>query len=180
MYLYHLTHYNCPNYPQHTLKQWRALHYYELFCYLYTFLFILSQQSSPKQPAVDEDDDHHLQMEQIDVSGTKLADFFPTLTATSNFVDGPCRPHLVSMTRKQAEKGIDASHAILPDRKSQGGACIGLGRGRIHASTTSLKSYTQSSAETEFLATGDNVPDAIFIRNYLTHLSSRLNILNYR
>ena len=41
MYLYHLTHYNCPKYPQHTLRQWRALHYYELFCFLYTLLFIL-------------------------------------------------------------------------------------------------------------------------------------------
>ena len=63
---------------------------------------------------------------------------------------------------------IDASHAILPDRKSQGGSCIGLGRGHIHASTASLKSNTQSSAETEFLSTGDNIPDAIFIKNYLT------------
>ena len=38
MYLYHLTHYNCPKYPQHTLNQWRILHYYELFCFLYALL----------------------------------------------------------------------------------------------------------------------------------------------
>ena len=63
---------------------------------------------------------------------------------------------------------IDASHAVNPDRKSQGGACIGLGRGHVHAATTSLKSNTQSAAESEFLTTGDNVTDAIFIRNYLT------------
>ena len=38
MYLYHLACYNCPNYPQHTLKQVRILHHYELFCFLYTLL----------------------------------------------------------------------------------------------------------------------------------------------
>ena len=32
----------------------------------------------------------------------------------------------------------------------------------------SLKSNAQSSAEAERLATGDNTPDAIYIRNYLT------------
>ena len=37
-YLYHLTHYNGPKYPQHTLRQVRVLHYHELFCFLYTLL----------------------------------------------------------------------------------------------------------------------------------------------
>ena len=38
MYLYRLTYYNCPKHPQHTLNQWRILHYHELFCFLYTLL----------------------------------------------------------------------------------------------------------------------------------------------
>ena len=38
MYLYHLIYYNCPKYSQHTLNQWRILHYHEIFCFLYTFL----------------------------------------------------------------------------------------------------------------------------------------------
>ena len=37
-YIYHLTHYNGPKYPQHTLRQVRVLHYHELFCFLYTLL----------------------------------------------------------------------------------------------------------------------------------------------
>ena len=40
MYVYHTTYYNCRKYPENTIKQWRALHYYELICFLYTILFI--------------------------------------------------------------------------------------------------------------------------------------------
>ena len=38
MYLYHLTYHNCPKYSQHTLNQWKILHYHEMFYVLYTFL----------------------------------------------------------------------------------------------------------------------------------------------
>ena len=39
----------------------------------------------PRQPAIDDnDDDHRQKMEQLEVSGTTLADFFPTLKVTSS------------------------------------------------------------------------------------------------
>jgi len=65
---------------------------------------------------------------------------------------------------------IDASHAVNPKRRSQGAACIGLGRGHIHASTASLKQNTKSSLESEYITTADNVTDAIYVRNYLLEL----------
>jgi hypothetical protein len=65
---------------------------------------------------------------------------------------------------------IDASHAVNPKRRSQGASCIGLGRGHIHAATASLKQNTKSSLESEYIATADNVTDAIYVRNYLLEL----------
>ena len=62
---------------------------------------------------------------------------------------------------------IDAAHAVHPNKKSQSGSCIGLGGGHVHWSTSSIKMNTRSTAETEYYATGENVTDAIFLRNYL-------------
>ena len=54
---------------------------------------------------------------------------------------------------------IDAAHAVHPDKKSQSGACIGLGVGNVHWSTSGVKMNTKSTAETEFYSTGENVTD---------------------
>ena len=62
---------------------------------------------------------------------------------------------------------IDAAHAVHPDKKSQSGSCIGLGIGNVHWSTAGVKMNTKSTTETEFYSTGENITDAIFIRNYL-------------
>ena len=62
---------------------------------------------------------------------------------------------------------IDAAHAVNPNKKSQSGSCIGLGIGHVHWSTSGIKMNAKSSCESELYAGGENITDAIFLRNYL-------------
>ena len=45
---------------------------------------------------------------------------------------------------------VDAAHAVHPDKKSQSGACFGLGISNVHWSTSGVKMNTRSTTKQNF------------------------------
>jgi hypothetical protein len=65
------------------------------------------------------------------------------------------------------DASIDASHAVYENGRSQGGLAVSLGLGVVCARSHKLTLNTKSSAESELVTTSDNVPEAIWAREFL-------------
>lgn len=65
------------------------------------------------------------------------------------------------------DSSIDASHAVYDNGRSQGGLAISVGRGVVKARSHKLDLNTKSSAESELVATSDDVGEVIWAREFL-------------
>ena len=62
---------------------------------------------------------------------------------------------------------VDASFAVHKDMKSHTGGIISLGKGSVHVSSKKQGLMTKSSTESELVGMSDQVPQAIWSRNFL-------------
>ena len=67
----------------------------------------------------------------------------------------------------QIDSSIDASHAVYQDARSQGGLAISLGLGLLKGRSHRLSINTKSTAESELVATSDDVPEVIHLNAFM-------------
>jgi hypothetical protein len=69
----------------------------------------------------------------------------------------------------------DGAHAVHPDMRSHTGGMLTLGKGAVYSTSTRQKINTKSSTETELVAAGEVLTQAIWFKNLI---QEQLNIKN--